>query len=575
MRLLSFFFLLTLLAFTQESDNPPLPEYPQDYFISPVKHTFRLAGTFGELRPNHFHAGVDIKSSAGKVGDPLYAPAEGYVSRVKVQGGAYGNAMYITHPNGYTTVYAHLHEYTPAIKEWITAQQYDREKFEADLYPTPGQFTFAQGDYIGKMGTSGRSYGPHLHFEIRDTRTQKAINPLLFGFKMKDTRAPKINGLKVYALNDKHETLDTKIPKLRSRGTNKYGIIGDTLTLGAWRAGLGIKVYDFHDNVTNWNGVYSVRMTVDDEEVYAYAMETFAFDEVRYLNAHIDYEEQITKKSYFNRMYRLPGNNIPIYTQNGTDGVIELTAGRAKKVVITAADKHGNRAELQFWVKRGEVNPPVSKTFNYILPWNEENRVEAGGMSFHFPAGTLYENLYLSYNSADDASSEFYSAVHQIENYTLPVHKYFDLAIQPTRSIPDELRSKAFVAYCYKDRIISFGGTWEDGMLKTKVRDMGDFAIMLDTTPPKITPVRFKSDMRGYKFMSFKATDNLRTDRITKGMRFRAEIDGKWALLHYDAKNNLLRHDFRTDLPAGEHRLRLTVTDDRGNTAVFERDFLR
>lgn len=175
--------LFTLLAFTQKSDKLILKEYPQDYFTSPVKHTIRLAGTFGELRPNHFHAGIDIKSSAGKVGDLLYAPADGHISRIKIQGGGYGNGMYIEHPNGYTTVYAHLLNYLPEVDEWIKAQQYDREKFEVDLYPTPGQFPFKQGDFIGKMGTSGRSYGPHLHFEVRDTRTQKAINPMLLDSK--------------------------------------------------------------------------------------------------------------------------------------------------------------------------------------------------------------------------------------------------------------------------------------------------------------------------------------------------------------------------------------------------------
>jgi len=574
-RFLPLLVLFTLLAFTQKSDKLILREYPQDYFISPVKHTIRLAGTFGELRPNHFHAGIDIKSSAGKVGDPLYAPAEGHISRIKIQSGAYGNAMYIEHPNGYTTVYAHLLRYMPEVDKWIKEQQYDREKFEVDLYPAPGQFPLKQGDLIGKMGTSGRSYGPHLHFEVRDTRTQKAINPMLFGFKMKDTRAPKMHQIKVYSLNDKHETMKMKVLNVVGRGANKYGVSGDTITIGAWRTGLALKVYDHHDNVSNWNGVYSVEMLVDDVPTYAYKMETFAFKEMRFLNAHIDYGDQVEKKAYFNRMYRLPGNEVQIYEQTDTDGVIELSKNRAKKITMIANDIHGNETRLEFWVKRGEVKDEMSKTFNYFLPWNEENKVVSGGMEFYFPNGTLYENLYLNYNAANDKSNEFYSNVHQIQDYKTPVHKYFDLSIAPNKSIPEGMTSKAFVAYCYKDKIISFGGEWENGMLKTKVRDLGDFAIMLDTKPPVIQAIRYKSDMRGFAYMSFKATDNFTTDRITKGMRFRAEIDGEWALLTYDAKNDLIRHDFRDDLPKGEHHLRLVVTDDRGNSTVFERDFVR
>lgn len=574
-RFLPLLLLFTLLAFTQKSGTTVLKEYPQDYFISPVKHTLRLAGTFGELRPNHFHAGIDIKSSNGKVGDPLFAPADGYISRIKIQGGGYGNAMYIVHPNGYTTVYAHLFEYPKSVGKWIETQQYDREKFEVDLYPTPGQFKVLQGEMIGKMGTSGRSYGPHLHFEVRDSRTQKAINPMLFGFKMKDTKAPKMHEIKIYSLNDKRETTEEKVLKVVSAGSNKYRISGDTLTVGAWRSGLALKVYDHHDNVSNWNGVYSVKMLVDDEPRYGYEMETFAFSEVRYLNAHIDYGDQVEKKAYFNRMYRLPGNNVKIYPENVAEGTIELSKSRAKKITLIAADIHGNESQLEFWLKRGEVKDPPSKSFNYFLPWNEENKVVSGGMEFYFPNGTLYENMYLSYNSAGDKSAEFYSNVHQIQDYKTPVHKYFDLAISPNKTIPEDLKNKAFVAYCYKDRIISFGGEWENGMLKTKVRDLGDFAIMLDTKPPVIQPVRFKSDMRGFAFMSFKATDNFSTDSVTKGMRFRAEIDGKWELLNYDAKKDLLRHNFRADLPRGEHHFRLVVTDDRGNSSVFEKDFIR
>lgn len=392
---------------------------------------------------------------------------------------------------------------------------------------------------------------------------------------MIDTKAPKMHEIKVYSLNDKYETTNSKALDVVAKGRNKYGIAGDTITIGAWRTGLALKVYDHHDNVGNWNGVYSVHMSVDDVPTYAYKMETFSFKELRYLNAHIDYGDQVEKKAYFNRMYRLPGNDVQIYEQNGTDGVVELSQNRAKKITMVAADIHGNETQLEFWVKRGEVKNEMSKTFNYFLPWNEENKVINSGMEFHFPKGTLYENMYLNYNSANDKSTEFYSNVHQIQDYKTPVHKYFDLAIAPNKSIPEGMAEKAFVAYCYKDKIISFGGKWENGMLKTKVRDLGDFAIMLDTKAPVIQAIRYKSNMRGFSYMSFKITDNFRTDGITKGLRFRAEIDEKWALLTYDAKNDLIRHDFREDLPRGEHKLRLVVTDDRGNSTVFERDFVR
>ncbi len=562
--------VITLLAFT----NTDTKDYPQDYFQSPVGYPIFLSGTFGELRPNHLHAGIDIKAHKGRIGQPLFSVADGYVARIKMQSGSYGKVVYIAHPNGYTSVYAHMHKFTDELEEYVKEMQYQKKAFEVDLFPEAGRFAFKQGDQIGTLGLSGRSFGPHLHFEIRDTDSERPINPLLFGFKTKDTRAPKIHELKTYFLNNKRETLETKTRKTLAKGGN-YRLQGDTLMLGAWRVGFGIKTYDHMNGVNNWNGVYAVKMFQDEKLIYDFKMETFDFAESRYINAHLDYEEQVSKKSYFNRCYRLPGNNLSIYQKKINDGVVKLSKGKASKITILSEDQAGNYSTLEFWVKRATVKEPKSISFNYLLPYDEENIVSNDGLYLYFPKRSLYENLYLKYSASTDQSTNMYSPVHHVHEYTTPVHKYYDIGIRPI-GLPDSLRSKAFVAYCDKNNnITNCSGKWKEGRLVAKVRDLGDFSIMTDTKAPTIKAVNFKKNMKGFNKMSFKVTDNFETARNVTYFDYEATIDGRWILLEYDSKKDLLTHRFDEQTEKGEHVLRLEVTDSRGNTKVFEREFVR
>ena len=549
-------------------------EYPQNYFRSPVSGTIRLSGTFGELRPNHLHAGIDIKAKDGKIGQALYAAADGYVSRIKMQSGGYGKVLYIDHPNGYTTVYAHMHEFDKGVEDYVKRMQKEKESFAVELFPKPNQFTFKKGDKVGKLGMTGRSYGPHLHFEIRDTKTEKPINPLLFGINVTDNIPPRIHQLKIYNLNDKRETQKTKTIDLLKNG-KKYTVRKDTLTIGAWRVGLALKTYDNQNGASNWNGIYSLEMFQDDQPVYDFKMETFPFNETRYINAHLDYEEQVVKKSYFNRCYELPGNQLSIYGNQSDAGVITLKKGKASKIEMVIKDVAGNRSTLKFWVKRGEVKDPPSKMFNYILPYDEDNQIETGPLSLFLKKGTLYENLYLKYNTSIDESEGVFSTVHQIHDYKTPAHRYFDIGIEPS-GLPENLRDKAFIAYCGKSKSPqNCGGKWKDGKLNAKVRDFGNYCIMIDTKPPTIQPIRFKSNMRGASKMTFKVKENFKTARNIEPFSYKVTVDGKWILVDYDGKNDLLIHRFDGSINKGKHLLRIEVTDDRGNEKVYEREFTR
>lgn len=549
-------------------------DFPQDYFRSPVNATIRLSGTFGELRPNHFHSGIDIKPSKGGAGQPILCAADGYVERIKVSPTGYGNVLYIRHPNGYKTVYAHLQSFDKRIADYVKKVQYQRQSFFVDLYPGSEMFSFKKGAQIGKMGNSGGSTGPHLHFEIR-TSGDVPCNALLFGLQFEDTQKPKLHQLKIYHLNPQLETTHTEKHNLAKKG-GAYGLTNDTLSIGAWRIGMALKVYDHHNGVSNWNGIYSLKMYRNDSLAHEFQMDKFSFGETRYINAHLDYGEQVSKKSYFNRCFELPGNRLSIYGKDLDDGVIKLFQTKATKIEFVAADVNGNESRLKFWLKRGEVESNDQQSFNYILKHKEKNIISTGAISATFGKNTFYENCYLNYSSSIDNSKGYYSSVHHLGEFTTPVHKYYEIGITPTQTIPDDLKSKAFVAYCDKSNIVkSCGGKWVENRLSANVRTFGNFSIMLDTEAPTIKPISFKSNMAGRSKMTFKIQDNISTTGKARSLRYAGYVDDQWILLEFDSKKNLLIHHFDERIGKGSHQLRIEVRDDRNNLGLYESTFTR
>ncbi len=559
-------FLLILLLFSAFYFKAPVD------FAAPVAGPLRLSGTFGELRPNHFHAGIDIK---GSIGEALYAVADGYVSRIKVEGGGYGNALYIDHPNGYTSVYAHLDRFTPEVAAYVKSVQYEKESFAIDVQPEPGRFPFSKGQEIGRMGITGSSFGPHLHFEIRDTESEMPVNPLALGLEVADRRPPRMHQLRIYSLDEERRTLDQKTYNLIGSGGD-YGVSGDTIRLAAEEVGLALKVYDHMDGVSNWNGIYAMSLYVDDSLAYAFSMDRFSFAETRYINAHMDFAARITSRSYFNRMYRLPGNALStIYSDAINDGVIALSERRATKVTLIARDLAGNARRFECWLRR-DGNPPEADhgVYNYFLPYDEENLIDQPGIELFFSEGTFYQDLYLFLEVADDQSADIYSAVYHLGDPTTPVHHSFEMAIRP-RPIPDELRARAFIALCEpNNRVTNYGGRWGKGRLKTKVRTLGDYCVMIDTIKPRISAVDFNTNMSGWRTMAFVISDNLPTTGPGPELAYRATIDGQWILMEYDAKKDRITHYFDGTFPAGKHQFRLEVTDRQGNMRVLEREIL-
>lgn len=547
-------------------------EYPKGYFQHPVAAPLRLSGTFGELRPNHFHAGIDIK---GAIGTPIYAAAGGFISKIVVSPDSYGNHLYIQHPNGYTTLYAHLESFSAAVRQYILGLQRDAETFELTVRPYPGQFQVNKGDLIGFMGNSGHSFGPHLHFEIRETATNKPHNPLLFGYKVADAVPPRLHEIKVYEMDGQFNTVASRVLPLVFKN-GRYQLTSDTIEVNTSQFGLAIKAYDHMDGVSNWNGIYGLDLFDGDEVIYGFKMDAIGQDESRFLNAHIDYPEQRNRGSYFHRCFKLPGNFLSIYTPEKS-GRLLLSPGEVKKLEFSVRDIAGNISKAVLYVRQGGTEryaAPMSMPYQFFWPYDRMHQIEDFGLYLHIPEGVFYENAFIRYEVRPSLAGQF-SDVHSFQPDDIPLHRTFLLGLR-AEGVPLNLRSKAFVAQVSKGSITNWGGQWQDdGMLVAPVRSFGQFCIMLDTVPPKIQFERFSPDMRRYSTMSFKISDNISPSLNLPNLRFKAFIDGKWVMFVYDEKNRRIQYTFDETLGKGTHQLRLEVMDAMGNIAVLERNFLR
>ena len=283
---------------------------PQDYFSNPMEIPLILSGNFGELRSNHFHSGLDIKTQQ-REGVPIYAPADGYINRIKVSHFGYGKALYITHPNGYSTVYAHLQRYAGVIQEYVKDKQYKKESYTLELFPEKEILPVKKGDLIAYSGNSGSSGGPHLHFEIRDPAS-RPMNPLLFGINIPDTKKPLINTIFAYPLGKDAQVNNSQNPIKLRLILQKDGSYKTENVTAFGRIGFGISTYDQQNGASNKNGVYQIRAINNGEEVFKVLFEKFSFDETRYLNRFIDYAYYKTNRSRVQKLFRQSNNPISL-----------------------------------------------------------------------------------------------------------------------------------------------------------------------------------------------------------------------------------------------------------------------
>jgi len=541
-----------------------------------------LSATFGELRANHFHSGIDLRTQ-GVTGHKVYAVERGYVSRISVSSGGYGNALYVTHPNGYTSVYGHLDAFSDRMSEYVKQQQYSQERFALNLYPDSALFPVKRGELIAFSGNTGSSGGPHLHFEIRDTKTEKPINPLQFGFGVKDNIPPVMQRLAVYPVGEGstvNGSTDKLILELEKSGST-YRIAGGKKISVTGKVAFGIDTYDQILGSANRCGPYSIRLWIDSVMIFSQTMERFSFDETRYLNSLIDYEYYVNHRIRFNRMYIEPNNRLSIYDRHISRGVVSFPDTSTHTALIVVRDYHDNSSRLNFTFEYKPANnqfplfPPNISEFmtNHGMSARYQNdfTFKQAGIRVFIPANALYDDINYTY-TVSATPKGLYSKAYTIHDRGTPLHKAMTIEISAD-SLPERLREKALMALLEPDgKQFSAGGAYRDGVVTASSSVFGAFAIGVDTVPPRITPVNIKNgaDMRGSKDIRFKITDNFSGINTYNGW-----IDGQWALFEFDAKNDLLFYNFDADrlTKNTQHTLELKVTDNKGNTTEYRARF--
>ncbi|NGF55180.1 M23 family metallopeptidase [Parapedobacter sp. SGR-10] len=561
--------LSTLITHAQNKAIITSRDYPQGYFRNPLNIAPDASGTFGELRSTHFHAGDDYRTQQ-KVGLPLHAAAEGFVSRVRVQIGGGGNSVYIDHPNGYTTVYLHMDKFNDALTNIVRAEQYKLKRFDVDITLPTGQVKLTKGQYIGNAGNTGGSAGPHLHFEIRDTKTQRPLNPQLFGLRFTDNFAPTINGITVYDLNDRifNEHTPRRHPQVKAIRTGHYALASSAPIPVNGKFGLGINTIDRHRAGGFRNGVYSIELFLDGHVISTVVFEELDFNTSRAIHSYIDYAYWKQSKAKVQKSFKDPGNPIEIFKHLEHEGIIELKDNAVHEIKYVVKDVKGNCSELNFKVQNSNGYQPKSNPIRgEQFAYDRANSFSASHVKVDMPAGVLYSDLDFVYQPSAPIAMGF-SHVHHIGNNLTPLFTTYNLRIKPTH-LPAHLESKALIASVESG---SEGGKFENGWVTVNTRNLGSFYVAVDTIPPTITA---RNLTNGKNVAAQSKIDFTISDNFSGIQSFNGYIDDKWVLMEYDSKNRHLWHRFDKDLAKGSHKFRLVVKDWKDNERVYETSFVR
>ena len=545
-------FFLGLLSYAQDSLS----------YQSPLDIKLLPSGSFAELRSNHFHAGIDFKTD-GQIGKKVFASEKGYVSRIKVQRFGYGKALYIEHPDGKTTVYAHLSKFAPKIQKYIKDYQYQLETYEIQKFPDEETLPVDKNELIAYSGNSGSSSGPHLHFEIRDEQS-RPLNPLQFSFdELNDDRQPKIRGVYLYPISD-----DAHVNELQERTRvvareNELDIL-ETNPIDAYgKIGIGIDAYDQFGLTVNHVGLHKVTTYINSKKHFQMLFDRFSFSRSRYINRMIDYPFYKSEKKRINKLFIQPNNKVPFYTFNDRDGYFLVEDKHHYKIKIEAEDFHGNKTTVEIPINGSKIplekNKEDKKTAYYVQS-DQAQLFEEDKIDVYFPKGALYESQFLNI--------DFQGETIQLHNYKTPIHNSITIGYDVSHYSAKD-KEQLFIA-----RVMPWGSKYysdtvkEKNRLYTKTKTFGKYTLALDTVKPTIKPLNFRNNkwMSNYRYLKLKINDE-----HTGIDSYRATVNGDFILMEYDYKTDTITYDFNDDkFKDGKNKLKVIVSDKVGNTAVFK-----
>lgn len=553
--------ILVFSCFLKAQNN-----YPQDYFSSPLDIPLILSGTFAELRSNHFHSGLDIKTQQRR-GLKVKASASGFVSRIKVSHFGYGKALYITHPNGYTTVYAHLQKFSPDIEAYVKQQQYKKESYQIELFPKAGVLPVIKDNLIAYSGNSGGSGGPHLHYEIRD-KEERPMNPLLFGLDIKDTTNPIIKSVYAYPL-DNQSFVNGSNTKQKIRLTPlKNGDYTTENITAIGRLGFAIGAFDRQDLGANTNGVYNIQTIINGSRNFEIDFKRFAFSETKHINQLIDYEHFSTKKQRIQKLFR-KNNPLSLYKSARNDGVIPVEDSTYSVYKIRVADFKNNESWVTVHIKgtkNASVKPQEKTITPYFIQADQTTNLKAGIVAVDFYKNTFYEDFYIDFEVQNDTLKLHKDIMAAKKNFTISydVSKY-----------SDQDKNKLYIARIVGSKNYAYYTSTKrkDQLLLANTKKLGTYALTMDTIKPTISAANFKSNqwLSKYRYLKIKIDDE------GSGIsNYRATINGQWILMEYDYKTKTLTHDFNDNIITDtKNNLKVIVTDNVGNNSTFETLFYR
>ena len=546
------FIWVSFLSFSQE-------KYPKNYFQNPLDIPLELSGTFGELRSNHFHAGLDIKTQ-GKVGFKVFAVADGYISRIKVQQYGYGKTIYITHPNGYTSVYGHLSKFNTKIDAYVKRIQYKKENYETgNIFPKKEAFILKKGQIIAFSGDTGGSGGPHLHFEIRDTKSEHVINPMLFGISIPDSKLPTIQSLLGYPLSE-----DARINKqnnsheisIKHMGNGKY--IADRITASG-TIGFGVHVFDRLDNAWNKNGIYSLKMLVNGKRYYYHDVSTFSFAESKYLNLLIDYSYYKRYKRRIQKTFKENKNELSIYKGLINNGKINIKSGFNYTIEIIAKDIIGNTSSLKIPVIGKKSNAEFKKqkdTTAYKIIADNFQKFKKENITIAFPKNTFYQDIYLDFKVD--------SGVAKVHTPSIPLNKSYTLTFNVSKYTAQEKEQLYIVNTEYAKYPRYVNTRKKDTTFYTTTKTLGKYTLKKDSLKPEVKILYIDNN----QWITSAKTLKVKISDVDSGIKnWRATIDDSWVLMQYNHKKGILTYNFSDKILAGsKHIFKIVLSDNVGNT---------
>lgn len=559
---------LLIIIYSSFAVSAVKAQYDKKFFRYPLDIPQKLNANFGEMRPNHFHMGLDLYTNS-RENLPVLAAADGYIAKVKIEAGGFGNAVYINHPNGLTTLYAHLNDLMPELAAYVKEQQYKAESWKIELEIPAKRFPVKKGQFIAYSGNTGGSQGPHVHFEVRETATDKCLNPQLFDFGVPDHTAPDIYKIAIYDANKSIYEQTPKIFPVKKLSAGKYALAA-VIKVSTDKILVALQATDRNDLSFNANGFYEATLYKNNEAMCGFVLNRISYDETRLENAHIDYRTKFNGGSYLQLLNQLPGNTSDIYKELPGKYAVSINDYDEKKCRLEVKDADGNISELEFTVQSDDLSPAViNSSANRVVP-NIVNVKEGPGWQLYFPDNCFYDEFDLKVSAVASAAPNAFSAVFNFNTPAVPVQDTFYVRIKPSKAVPESLKDKLIIQKIVKQKKDVQKAVWVRDYLQGEFREFGTYTLLADDVPPQILAYGIKN---GGSVTALKKIVISVKDNYEEIKNFRAELDGKW--LMFSQRGNTFTYRMDERFAPGRHQLKISVQDEAGNSSVSLFELIR